>query len=97
MVTALRNRENWRRELQSMARDGPEALVVLSDAQFNAARRQIIELAAVHRLPTMYEAREFVSLDLTPRAHPRATNGCTKSSSMASGSWPGAMPPASAC
>ena len=39
---------------------GFDALTVLSDAQFNSARRQIRGLAAMHRLPTMYEAREFV-------------------------------------
>ena len=38
----------------------PDALIVLSDASFNAARQQITRLAAEHRLPTMYEAREFV-------------------------------------
>jgi putative tryptophan/tyrosine transport system substrate-binding protein len=44
----------------AMTRDGFDALDVLSDPQFNSARRQIIGLAATHRLPTMYEAREFV-------------------------------------
>jgi len=42
-----------------MKRDGVDALVVLSDALFNAARRTIIALAAEHRLPAMFEAREF--------------------------------------
>jgi len=36
------------------------ALFVLSDALFNAARREIVRLAAQHRLPSMFEAREFV-------------------------------------
>jgi putative ABC transport system substrate-binding protein len=36
------------------------ALIVLSDALFNSARRQIAALAAEHRLPAMYEGREFV-------------------------------------
>ena len=44
----------------AMTRDGFDALTVLSDAQFNSMRRQISGLAATHRLPTMYEAREFV-------------------------------------
>ena len=44
----------------SMTRDGFDALTVLSDAQFNSARRQISGLAATHRFPAMYEAREFV-------------------------------------
>ena len=37
-----------------------DALLVLSDALFNAARREIIRLAAQHHLPAMFEAREFV-------------------------------------
>jgi ABC-type uncharacterized transport system substrate-binding protein len=44
----------------TMTRDGFDALMVLSDAQFNSARRQIISIAATQRLPAMYEAREFV-------------------------------------
>jgi putative tryptophan/tyrosine transport system substrate-binding protein len=44
----------------AMTRDGFGALIVLSDATFNSARRQIIGLAATHGLPTIYEAREFV-------------------------------------
>lgn len=36
------------------------ALVVFSDALFNSARRQIVALAAEHRLPAMYEGQEFV-------------------------------------
>jgi putative tryptophan/tyrosine transport system substrate-binding protein len=46
--------------LSTISRDGFDALTVLSDAQFNSARGQIIAVAATHRLPTMYEAREFV-------------------------------------
>ena len=34
-------------------------MIVLADAQLNGARRRIIALAAEHRLPTMYEGREF--------------------------------------
>src|SRR5882757_9582746 len=37
-----------------------DALLVLSDALFTAARREIIRLAAQHHLPAMFEAREFV-------------------------------------
>ena len=39
---------------------GSDSLVVLSDALFNAARKDIIRLAAFYRLAAMYEAREFV-------------------------------------
>jgi putative tryptophan/tyrosine transport system substrate-binding protein len=44
----------------AIKQSGADALLVLSDALFNAARREIIRLAAQHRLPTMFEAREFV-------------------------------------
>jgi putative ABC transport system substrate-binding protein len=43
-----------------MERERANAVVVLSDALFNSARRQIIALATEHHLPAMYEAREFV-------------------------------------
>jgi putative ABC transport system substrate-binding protein len=44
----------------SMRQDGFEAITLLSDAQFFSARRQISSLAAMHRLPTMYESRDSV-------------------------------------
>jgi ABC-type uncharacterized transport system substrate-binding protein len=44
----------------TVARDGFDALTLFSDAQFFSARRRIAELAAMHRLPTMYESRDFV-------------------------------------
>jgi putative ABC transport system substrate-binding protein len=44
----------------AMKRDGIDAFTHLSDAQFFRARRQISELAAAHRLPAVYEAREYV-------------------------------------
>jgi ABC-type uncharacterized transport system substrate-binding protein len=44
----------------AMKRDGFDAFTQLSDAQFFSARRQICELAVAHRLPAVYEAREYV-------------------------------------
>jgi putative ABC transport system substrate-binding protein len=44
----------------AIAGNGSDALFVLSDALFNAARQEIARLAAQHRLPSMFEAREFV-------------------------------------
>jgi putative ABC transport system substrate-binding protein len=44
----------------SMKQDGFDAMTLLSDAQFFSARRQISSLAAMHRLPAMYESRESV-------------------------------------
>jgi putative tryptophan/tyrosine transport system substrate-binding protein len=40
--------------------DGVDAMTLLSDAQFFSARRQISSLAAMHRLPAMYESRDSV-------------------------------------
>jgi putative tryptophan/tyrosine transport system substrate-binding protein len=44
----------------TMKQDGIDAITLLTDAQFFSARRQISSLAAMHRLPAMYESREFV-------------------------------------
>jgi putative tryptophan/tyrosine transport system substrate-binding protein len=44
----------------NIKRDGLNALTLFSDAQFFSARRQIGELAATHRLPAVYESRDFV-------------------------------------
>jgi ABC-type uncharacterized transport system substrate-binding protein len=44
----------------TMKPDGIDAMSLLSDAQFFSARRQISSLAAMHRLPAMYESRESV-------------------------------------
>jgi putative ABC transport system substrate-binding protein len=44
----------------NIKRDGFNALTLFSDAQFFSARRQIGELAATHRLPAIYESRDFV-------------------------------------
>jgi putative ABC transport system substrate-binding protein len=57
---AVSDLENLPATFSTMMREGFDSLTVLSDAQFNSARRQISGLAARHRLPTMYEAREFV-------------------------------------
>jgi putative ABC transport system substrate-binding protein len=43
-----------------MKTDGFDALTLLIDAQFFSARRQISGLAAMHRLPAMYESRDSV-------------------------------------
>ena len=44
----------------AMKQDRFDAFTHLSDAQFFRARQRIIELAAAHRLPAVYEAREYV-------------------------------------
>jgi putative ABC transport system substrate-binding protein len=44
----------------AMTREGAEALIVLRSATFARAGRQLAELAAMHRLPAIYEDRRFV-------------------------------------
>ena len=44
----------------TMKQDGFDATTPLTDAQFFSARRQISSLAAMHRVPAMYESRESV-------------------------------------
>jgi putative tryptophan/tyrosine transport system substrate-binding protein len=44
----------------AMPRMSAEAVIVLPDAVFNTWRRQINALAIEYRLPTMYDAREYV-------------------------------------
>jgi ABC-type uncharacterized transport system substrate-binding protein len=44
----------------SAVRNGFDALTLFSDAQFFSARRQIAKLAAMHRMPAIYESRDFV-------------------------------------
>ena len=43
-----------------IARDNGNGVVVLPDPLLNGARKTIITLAATHRLPAIYEDREFV-------------------------------------
>jgi len=45
---------------KTMVQDGANGVVILSDSVFNSVRRAIIALATTHRLPAVYEAREFV-------------------------------------
>jgi putative ABC transport system substrate-binding protein len=47
-------------EFVPMKSAGAGALIVLPSARFNAERKRIVELAARHRLPAIYEHREFV-------------------------------------
>jgi putative tryptophan/tyrosine transport system substrate-binding protein len=46
--------------LAAAAQKRPDALVVLSDPMFNFNRWRLVEAAARHRLPAVYEWREFV-------------------------------------
>lgn len=43
-----------------LGRERPAAALVVADAMFGVHRARLIELAAEHRLPTMYGSREYV-------------------------------------
>jgi ABC-type uncharacterized transport system substrate-binding protein len=46
----------------AMARGRADALIVLPSPMFYGERRRIVDLAAKHRLPAMYNAREYVDV-----------------------------------
>jgi putative ABC transport system substrate-binding protein len=43
-----------------MARDGAQAVLVLATPFFFSARQRLGELAIAHRLPTMFQGRDYV-------------------------------------
>jgi putative ABC transport system substrate-binding protein len=47
---------------ENVGRDRPDALFVGSNTFFNARRIQVVQLAAFHRLPAVYPARDFVEV-----------------------------------
>ena len=57
-----RKSEDLDRAFSTMARERAEALLPFPSTLFFAERRRIVELAATHRLPAMFNAREFVEL-----------------------------------
>ncbi len=46
----------------AIARDHPDALVVLSSATLFLQQRRIVEFAATQRLPAMYSVRQYVAI-----------------------------------
>jgi putative ABC transport system substrate-binding protein len=46
----------------AISRERADAVIVLADAMFLFQRQRIVELAARHRLPTIYQVREFVDI-----------------------------------
>jgi putative tryptophan/tyrosine transport system substrate-binding protein len=53
-------RDEFESAFAAMSRQRADALVVLPDPLFFTARAQVVELAAAHRLPAVYHAREVV-------------------------------------
>ena len=58
-VVEARGRDELEGAFAAMARERVDALVVQSDPVFFTARSQIVQLAMKHRLPAVYQAREF--------------------------------------
>jgi putative ABC transport system substrate-binding protein len=56
----FRRAEDFDRAFQTAVKRGAHAALTFRDAVLEAQRPRIIELAARHRLPTMYEQRDFV-------------------------------------
>jgi putative ABC transport system substrate-binding protein len=52
--------EAFEAAFNAISRSSADALVLLASAMFNAQKRQLVELSARHRIPTMYEHRDFV-------------------------------------
>jgi ABC-type uncharacterized transport system substrate-binding protein len=59
-VVEARGPEDFDRAFADMTRAGAEAVTVQSTNSFFIERRRLVDLAAQHRLPAVYMAREFV-------------------------------------
>jgi putative ABC transport system substrate-binding protein len=55
-----RKAEDLERTFEAAVEQRREALIIANDTVMLANRRQVVELAARHRLPAIYNAREFV-------------------------------------
>jgi putative ABC transport system substrate-binding protein len=56
----VREPDDLRRAFEAATRQRADAIVVGLDTLLQAHRQSIVELAARHRLPTIYQSREFV-------------------------------------
>lgn len=60
-VVEARDPATFGKAFTGMTRDHAGALMVFTDVTFITHRKRLVDLAAKHRLPTMYPEREFVS------------------------------------
>ena len=61
-LASLRSPEDLDRAFEAMSRERVDALVVLPSPMLFSVRKRIVDLAAKHRLPTIFNARESVDL-----------------------------------
>ena len=59
-IVEARGPADFDRAFSDMTRARAGALAVLGSAIFNSERRRLVDLAAKHRLPTVYTSRDFV-------------------------------------
>jgi putative ABC transport system substrate-binding protein len=61
-LVGVRSTDEIDRVFSTMARQRPDAFVMLPSVMFFVERRRVIDLAERHRLPSIYAAREFVEI-----------------------------------
>ena len=59
---AVRGPDDFDRAFSTMTRERADALIVFPSPMLFGERRRLVDLAARHRLPSMYNAREFAEL-----------------------------------
>jgi len=61
-LVGVRGSDEFDRAFSTMTRDRAGVLVVFPSPMFFTERRSIVDLATRHRLPSMFNAKEFVEL-----------------------------------
>jgi ABC-type uncharacterized transport system substrate-binding protein len=61
-LVEVRKPDEFERAFSDIAQTRADALLEFPSPMFFVERKRIVDLAAVHRLPAMYNAREFVQL-----------------------------------
>jgi putative ABC transport system substrate-binding protein len=61
-LVEARSADDFERAFSAMVRGRADALITFPSPMLYAERRRLVELAARHRLPAMFNAREFVEL-----------------------------------
>ena len=62
LVVKARREEEFEQAFSALMREKIEALIVASDPFFNSRRNRIVALANGHRIPAIYEWREFAAV-----------------------------------